>query len=112
MALIFEPKDIYYYIIVGHDSVDDLLDGTTSEESDSEDSDDELVIRQRQLAARKAAMEASRQNNVKKIVDLTNTNKSPLSKEAKAKFEVSFLNNNVMNIIYCRSYGFVQYVIR
>lgn len=70
-----------------HDSVDDLLDGTTSEESDSDDSSDELVIRQKQLAARKAAMEASRQNTNKKIVDLTNVNKSPISKSAKAKFE-------------------------
>ena len=50
-------------------------------------------------------MEASRQNNVKKIVDLTNTNKSPLSKEAKAKFEVSFIiilriffNEDLMNL--------------
>ena len=74
---------INYFICLDNDSVDDLLDGTTSEDSDS-DSADEMVERQKAMAAKRAALGA------KKLADLTSVNKSPTSASSKAKFEVGF----------------------
>ena len=82
-----EIKNILYiyqlYVCLDNDSVDDLLDGTTSEDSDS-DSADEMVERQKAMAAKRAALGA------KKLADLTSVNKSPTSASSKAKFEVGF----------------------